>query len=105
VNEVTSNNRTYLWLVISGVVVALFSFGARMAGDATARQVGQVIGAILGAYLVAAMIWTILWAIAGRRKGRRWLSAWIGWIAIAVAFLVAVSRNSEAAQSGMSAIT
>jgi hypothetical protein len=105
VNEVTSNNRTYLWLVISCVVVAGFSLGARMAGSETARQVGQVIGATLGTFLIAATVWTILWLIAGRRKGRRWLSAWIGWIAMAVAFMLAIARNSEAAQSSISAIT
>ena len=47
-------------------------------------------------FLIAVFIWTILWLIVGRREGRRWLSAWIGWIAMVVAFMLAVARNSDA---------
>lgn len=97
-NEVArKDDRTYVWLAISAVLVALFSQGARVAGDESSRQVGQVIGAIIGTFFIAALVWTILWLIVGRRKGRRWLSPWIGWLAVTVALLIAVTRNADTA--------
>jgi hypothetical protein len=77
--------------------VTVFSLGATMEGYETARQVGHVIGAVIVTFLIAAVFWTILWVIVGRREGRAWLSPWIGWLAMAVAFMLAVARNSDPA--------